>query len=247
MGADAMGGSGFEALEILVLAVLAGFIIYKLRSVLGRRTGHEPPSGGTDTRYYRTGKNDNAETSRGQSGSDNVVPLPGTAQANASGSDDMEVSKYAPEGSPVAQGLMDIQLADRSFSPETFISGAEGAYEMIVTAFAEGDRKTLKQLIDPVVFEAFEENLNEREARNETVEFKFVGMKSSKITEAVLDGRMAQITVKFVSEVSSVTKNADGAVISGDPTAIRQVTDDWTFQRDIRNSDPNWVLIETSG
>lgn len=244
MGAE-VGSNNVEVLEILVLAVLAGFIIFKLWSVLGRRTGHEPTSG-SDTTYYRSGNPENTASSTSGNGSDNVVPLPGAGRPPED-TDEVDLGKYASEGSDLSEGLVAIQLADRSFNPEVFLSGAKSAYEMIVTAFADGDRKTLRQLIDKDVFEAFDESLKERQERGETIEFQFVGMNSAKMTEAELVDKVAQITVKFVSEVISATKNADGAIIDGDPTAIRQVTDAWTFQRDTRNSDPNWVLVETAG
>ncbi len=232
-------------IEIIVLAVLLGFIVMKLRSVLGRRTGHErPPSEGFGMRR-------DSETQGGSSPEaskdTNVIALPRRGDQDPEASPEERIGRFAPPGSPLAQGLLDIQLADRSFEPDGFVTGARSAYEIITTAFANGDRKTLQPLLSDEVFEGFESVIASRESRGETVEFTFVSLNSAKMTEASLIDRIAEITVKFVSEVISVTKNADGAVIEGDPSAVRQVTDVWTFARDTRSADPNWELVATAG
>jgi len=227
---------GFDAIEIVVLAALAAFIVWKLYGMLGRKTGHENTSRPVETPHHRREQvrhEDNGPAGMGQS------------EANNSGGGN--ISDVAPVGSPLAAKLTEIQLADRSFDPQSFIAGAKQAYEMIVTAYAAGDRATLKPLLSADVYEGFEAAIADRESRGETVEFQFIGISTAEVTDAELEDRTAEITVKFISEVITVTKNSDGAVIDGDPTAVRQTIDTWTFARDTRSSDPSWELIGTDG
>lgn len=241
-------GNNVALLEFIVLAVLFAFIVMKLRSVLGRRTGEERRRPDPFTR-----SNDDAERANGahapaaDNGGDNVVALPRHHQDMDDEDAEDRLARFAPKGSPLAQALLDIQLADRAFEPEDFMGGAKSAYEMIVTAFAAGDRATLKPLLSKEVMADFDAAIADRESRGETVDFQYVGLISAKLTEASLIDRIAELTVKFVSEVISVKKNSDGAVIEGDPSAVRQVTDVWTFARDTRSADPNWELVGTAG
>jgi predicted lipid-binding transport protein (Tim44 family) len=128
-----------------------------------------------------------------------------------------------------------------------FIQGAKRAYEIIVVAFAQGERETLRPLLNDDVFAAFDAVITERKARQEKIEFTFVGFSDAKITAASLSGSAAGITVSFVAQFISVTSNAEGTVLQGDAKAVRSVTDIWTFERDIKSSDPNWRLVATSG
>jgi predicted lipid-binding transport protein (Tim44 family) len=216
-------------LDIVFLAIVAGLVLYILSTVLGRRTGQErqrynPYVGGKDGRE-----------------SGDVVSLPKpVAAAKAPPAD--AASAIAPKGSPLAAALTEIQLADRGFNPEGFIAGARIAYEMIVTAFAKGDRRQLKGLLSDEVYKDFEDAIVAREGRGETVDSHFIGIKSADLTEAQMKGRIAELTVQFVCELISFTKNADGAVIEGDPTQVHEVRDLWTFARDTRAGDPNWKL-----
>jgi predicted lipid-binding transport protein (Tim44 family) len=226
----------FPVLDILLLAVVAGFIVFRLRSVLGRRTGDERPRqppfrhGEAGDRLERSG---------------NVVRLPGSrpnddaARASAKATDDGNAS-------PVARGLTQVQLADRRFDPEKFLAGARAAYEMIVMAFARGDRKTLRPLLSDEVYDSFDAALKTRETNGLTAETQFVGLDRADIVAATLKERIAEITVKFISEIISVTRNRDGAVVDGDPSTVRRVTDIWTFARDTRSGDPNWKLVGTA-
>jgi predicted lipid-binding transport protein (Tim44 family) len=143
--------------------------------------------------------------------------------------------------------MIDIKLADRNFETEHFISGAKKAHEMIVTAFAKGDRETLRPLLSDEVFAAFDRVLKERESRKESVKFTLVGYKDVKIAHASLKGRTAEITLSFLVQFISSTSNEAGAVIEGDPANVRDITDVWTFARDLRGSNPNWILVATSG
>jgi predicted lipid-binding transport protein (Tim44 family) len=135
--------------------------------------------------------------------------------------------------------------ADPSFDPGPFLDGAKTAYELVVTAFAEGNEATLKQLLSTEVLEGFERAITEREQRGEKLESNLVGIAKADIIEAEVKKKQAYVTVKFVSELISVTRDADGEVIEGDPKKVREVTDIWTFSRDITSRNPNWKLVAT--
>jgi len=154
---------------------------------------------------------------------------------------------FAVAGSPVARGLDAITAADKSFDVKQFIAGARAAYEMIVTAYAAGDRRSLKNLLAREVYDGFDAVIREREARSETVETRFISIDSTEITNAELRGKVAQLTLRFVSQLVSVTRNRNGNVIDGSPDAVTNVTDVWTFAREVTSRDPNWNLIATEG
>jgi predicted lipid-binding transport protein (Tim44 family) len=231
----------------IIYATIAVVIFVKLRSVLGQRTGRERPPydpySARDT--VRPAANDRPSTN------DNVVALPGRAAAEpvpkpievAAPAD--RWSGIAEPGSAVAAGLDAIARDDKSFDGKHFIAGARAAYEMIVTAYAEGDRRTLKNLLSRDVYDGFEAAIREREAKGETAESRFVSIDKSDITDAELRGRTAQITIRFVSQLVSVTRDRDGGVIEGSPEKVTDVTDVWTFARDLSSRDPNWKLVAT--
>lgn len=214
-----------QLLFLVVIAMVAGVILFRLYSVLGRRTGHERPP----RQFPLPGAASKTKT-------DNVVPLPVPQRAIE-----------AQPSDPVAQGIAAIGRADRNFDKDHFIGGARHAYELIVTAFAAGDRATLKPLLSAEVYEAFDSGVKAREERHEKVDFTFVGFKNLSIVHAEMKGRTAEVTMSFQAQYISATKDANGAVIEGDPKAVRDVTDLWTFARDTRSSDPNWALVATHG
>ena len=220
-----------QLLYILVLATVAGIILFRLYMVLGRRTGNErrPPE-----RFERVG----GATEQPQAAASQPVLLP----------DRSTHAGPAPQpDDPLAQGLLDIKLADRSFDSDHFVEGARKAYEMIVTAFARGDRAALRPLLSDDVFHAFDRVIAEREAKKEKVEFTFVGFRETKITGANLNKSVADVTLSFAAQFISATSDAGGQLIEGDPKAVRDVTDVWSFERNVRASDPNWRLVATSG
>jgi predicted lipid-binding transport protein (Tim44 family) len=230
----------FDIYTIIFLA-LAIFIFLRLRSVLGQRTGRErrpyDPYSARDTVRGAT--------------NDNVVALPGraaaeTAQKPAEAAEPAERWKgIAEPGSAVANGLDAVAREDTSFDAKHFVTGARAAYEMIVLAYAQGDRRTLKNLLSREVCEGFEAAIRERESKGETVETRFVAIDRSDITAAELRGRMAQITLRFVSQLISVTRDRSQNVIDGNPEKVTDVTDVWTFARDLSSRDPNWKLVAT--
>lgn len=232
----------FNDITTIIFLVLAVVIFFRLRSVLGRRTGNERPPFDP----YSAPERDNG--TGGPVHDDNVIPLPGQTghqggQASAPGSATLD--KVAPEGSALNQALRQILSVDRSFEPQGFLQGARAAYEMIVTAFANGDRKALKNLLSKEVYDGFVAAISDRESRGETIESTFVGIEKADIVEAALKGSTAQVTVKFRSELISATRDRNGAIVDGDPNAVSDVTDIWTFARDTTSRDPNWRLVAT--
>jgi predicted lipid-binding transport protein (Tim44 family) len=234
----------------IVALVIAVIVVLRLRSVLGKRSGDEA------ARYERYKAQEAArETARANAAAaaDKVVTLPrkDRTQPPTASVAEMDVSleqrmtKFAGGNPAVARGLIEIVKADSSFDPDGFIKGARAAYEMIVMAFAEGDRKTLKDLLNTDVFGGFEAAIREREARKETIEQTFVGLSGAEVAEAHIRDGAAQLTVHFISDLISVTKDASGQVVSGDDRRIKQVNDVWTFARALNATTPNWQLIAT--
>jgi predicted lipid-binding transport protein (Tim44 family) len=240
--------NGFPDILTVAFLVVAVVIFLRLRSVLGRRTGNERPPFDPFTRR--------APGARAPAATDEkVISLPARRSvpdeapaadaASASTAVDQRIRSLAPEGTALSEGLKAIAAADRDFDPDGFLRGARGAYEMIVTAFAEGDRKTLKPLLGREVYDGFVAAISQRETRLETIEFKFVGIDKAEITEASLKNSTAQVTVRFLSKLISATRDKDQAVIDGDPVKVSDVTDIWTFARETASRDPNWKLIAT--
>ena len=235
----------FDIYTILFL-VLAVVIFIRLRNVLGRRTGNE-------RRPYDPYTRPDAKGAEAPDSDDSVVPLPRGRSAHAPvemagpSKEDIEerLGRHAPKDSPLAQSLTELMRADPEFDPTHFLDGAKGAYEMIVMAFAEGDDTTLNQLLASDVYEGFQRAIHERETRGEKMESSLVGIDKADIIEAEVKNRTAYITVKFVSELVSVTRDAEGEVVEGDPKKVREVTDIWTFSRAIASRDPNWKLVAT--
>jgi predicted lipid-binding transport protein (Tim44 family) len=227
----------FDIYTIVFLAV-AVFIFLRLRSVLGQRTGRERPPYDPFSRAAKDAPKDN------------VVSLPsraveaGPAAAEPAAPAD-RWKGVAETGSSTAIGFDAIAAADPEFDPTHFIAGARAAYEMVVTAYAEGDRRTLKNLLSRDVYEGFDAAITEREKRGETAETRFVSLDTAEIVGAEMRGKSAQVTVRFVSQLISVTRDKSGAVIDGNPEKVTEVTDVWTFARDIASRDPNWKLIAT--
>jgi len=229
----------FDIYTIIFLA-LAVFIFLRLRSVLGQRTGRERPP------YDPYAPRDAV---RGAT-NDNVVTLPGrAAEAAPKPVESAEPTErwkgIAEAGSTVAAGLDAIAREDKTFDAKHFVAGARAAYEMIVLAYAEGDRRTLRNLLARDVYEGFETAIKDREQRGEIAETRFVSIDSSDIIGAELRSKMAHITIRFVSQLVSVTRDKSGNVIDGSPDKVTDVTDVWTFARDVTSRDPNWKLVAT--
>jgi len=231
----------FDIYTIIFLA-LAVFIFFRLRSVLGQRTGRErPPYDPYSARdAVRSPANDKIVTLPQRPAEPAVSRLAEPAPPPADRWKDV-----AESGSSVAAGLDAIAAADPSFDAKHFITGARAAYEMIVTAFAEGDRRQLRSLLSREVYDGFDAAIGERESRGETAETRFVSIDGSTITAADLRARTAQLTVRFVSKLISVTRGRTGNVIDGNAEKVTDVTDVWTFAREVSSRDPNWKVVAT--
>jgi len=224
----------FDPLNILLLAV-ALVVFWRLRSVLGTRTGTEKPpidlfGGGQDAGNPKTSLPQNAQAPANDQSRDPPPPV---------------WAGYAEAGSPLAATLEQIAENDPTFAPKSFVEGAKLAYEMVIDAFAKGDKAALKNLLSKEVFDGFSRVIDDRAAEGQRVESRFVGISKATIGQASLTGRKASITMEFISELISATYGKSGQVIDGDPKEIREVTDVWTFERDTSSRNPNWKLVAT--
>jgi predicted lipid-binding transport protein (Tim44 family) len=223
----------------IIFLALAVFIFLRLRSVLGQRTGSERPP------YDRAAPNvlqrDN-----------NVVPMPGSVIDQPPPLPSKEVTPpsdrwkgVAEPGTALAQGLDAVIAQDSSFDPRHFISGARSAYEMIVLAFANGDRRALRDLLSGEVYDSFDSAIKDREKHEQKTETRFVSIDKAEIVGAEARDRSAQVTVRFVSQMISVTRDKAGTIVDGNPDKVADITDVWTFARDTASRDPNWKLVGT--
>ncbi|MCF4096926.1 Tim44/TimA family putative adaptor protein [Maritalea mediterranea] len=235
----------------LIFLIIAVVVLFRLRSVLGTRTGHERPP------YQRDDKNeqDNAPQSESAREQDagNVIDLGRRDQNSRPQLDaqkrrlkiEAEIDRIAGSRENVAKGLKELADLDRDFSPKQFLDGAISAYEMIVVAFAQGDKKTLKMLLDRSIYDEFEKAINEREAQGQTNQFTFVGFKNVEIVDVEFENKDALITIDYRAQVVSAVRDKSGEVIEGDVDAIVDIADEWTFARPIKSRDPNWKLVRT--
>lgn len=237
-------------IEIVILAAVAAFFIFKLRSVLGKRTGHEERS---DFDPFKQAEDGAKEARRGD---DKVIRLPdrgqvreGAPEGEDARLEESEILAESPQAAeadtPLGAALTQIKLADRGFDKDQFLGGARAAFEMIIGAFAAGDTKTLRPLLANDVYDDFSGAIKEREDKKESLETTLIGITSAEIIEAELRQKTAFVTVKFVSEQVNVTRDAEGRIVDGDPNHVAKVTDIWTFARNTRSRDPNWALVAT--
>jgi len=224
----------------IIFLALAVFIFLRLRNVLGQRTGNERPPYDRTARNVVQGAQDN-----------NAVPIPGAVIDQAPQTPTADVAPtdrwkgLAEPGTPLAQGLDAIVAQDSSFDPRHFLSGARSAYEMIVLAFANGDRRALKDLLSSEVFESFDGVIRDREKHEQKTETRFVSIDKAELVGAETRDRSAQLTVRFVSQMISVTRDKTGTIVDGNPDKVADITDVWTFARDTGSRDPNWKLVGT--
>jgi predicted lipid-binding transport protein (Tim44 family) len=233
----------FDVTTIVFLA-LAVFVIWRLRSVLGQKTGHERPPMDPFSRR------DPVDPARpAVNGTDNVVRLPSAGAERPVAPAAVPAAErwagVAEPNTPVARGLDEIAKIEPEFDARGFAEGAKSAYEMIVTAFAQGDRQTLKNLLSRDVFDGFERAIADRETRGEKAETTFVSIDKAEIVSVEVRNRVAQVTVRFLSKLITATRDAAGKVIDGSPETVVDVTDVWTFARTLGARDPNWLLVAT--
>ena len=199
----------FQYIDILILAIIAGIVLLRLRSVLGRRTGHEK----TDKTSY------NYETPQ-TSQEEKVIPIEPKSSSS--------------------------KREDGWFDNDDFLRGAANAYETIVTNFENGNKDALKSLLSDDVLNSFSSVIDERNSKNETVEFNFIGIEKSEIVHKDLKKNPMEVTVRFISEMITCIKNSKDEVISGSLNQVQKITDVWTFEKVKDNKSPNWLLTATS-
>lgn len=216
---------GFQFVDIILLAMVAGFLILRLRSTLGRKTGHEQRPDSFNS-------------------NDNVVNLPrrDAPESDIPASRDIDPAYI---GTPLEEGLTQITLSDPNFTVDSFLNGAGSAFEMIVNAYAAHDTDTLKPLLADDVYGSFASAIQDREDSGEVMETELVVIKPVRLEDVTVKDRLATVAVRFESDQVNVIKDAEGEVLDGDPEQIESVTDIWTFQRDLSSSNPNWLLTAT--
>ena len=220
-------------LDIILFAMVAAFLVLRLRHVLGRRTGNQ-------------GSRDAAAKRRKESENDgNVIELADRTGAADEADEAEDLTADAESDDPLVAGVARIRLADPKFDADEFASGARSAFEMIVHAFATADSGTLRSLLSEEVAENFQNAIKTRLEAGETLETTVISIKTATVIEAEMRGHDAAVTLKFVSEQVNVTRDTEGRVIEGDPNQVTDITDIWTFARNTRTRDPNWKLIET--
>lgn len=242
--------NGTIDLFTLISLVVAVVAVLKLRSVLGRRTGDE------ESRIRA--RNEERERAAAAQSSEKVITLPRrnrlepaaeVSSVPAEVEAEERIRTFVGADNPVQRGLLDIVRADPDFDPEHFLDGARQAYEMIVTAFAEGNRKQLRDLLSPEVYEDFSDAISDRESRGERVEQNFVGINKADILEAEVSKGFAQITVRFASQLIRAQYDKSGNLIDGDAGRVLPLTDIFTFSRDVSTAraldNPNWRLVAT--
>ena len=234
----------FFDIPTLIVIGVAIFVLFRLRQVLGTRTGTErTPLQRTQQQQAQKPAND-----------EKVVPMRPVPTPPPSDGDaerralklNTEIEQFSHGSSDVSTGLKAIAEADPTFGPKSFMEGAKAAYEMIVTAFATGDRKTLKNLLEKDVYDGFERAIGEREAAGRKVDFTFVGLPKVEISDADYDKRETRVAVKFNAEVVQATRDKDGTLIEGNADQVQLIADEWTFARNPKSRDPNWKLVATN-
>lgn len=238
--------SDFLDLPTLIAIGVAIFVLLRLRATLGTRTGTErKPS-------ERPSSKNGASESPLENATDNVVQMR-PHEAELDQEDDHHVRKLKAESErlshgddEIAKSLVAIGLVDTGFLPKIFMEGAKSAYEMIVTAFAAGDRKSLKILLEKDVYEGFDTAIAAREALDHVVDFTFVGLPGVEISDAELENHVASITIQFKAEVVSATRDSEGELVEGNGDQVMTISDEWTFARNTRSRDPNWKLVATN-
>ncbi len=212
-------------IQLLVLAGIAIFLILKLRSVLGTRDGFEKPPVPLDEARPRV-KRDFEVIEGGQ---------------------DRDITDHVADGSDAAKALAAMKMAEPGFSVNTFLQGARGAYEMILMSFERGELDQIRAFLDDEIEAAFAQAINAREAEGLTVDSTFVGLRELALHNATFnrDTKRAEISVRYVGELTSVIRNKAGEIVEGNPKEIKRQRDIWTYARVMGASDPNWQLVAT--
>ncbi len=217
-----------QLIELIILFAIAAFVLFRLKSVIGTRTGYEAPPD-----YLKR---------EGATAPGHPRPRP---VADVEDEEESAVLEQLPER--LRETIEAMHRADPDFTLPAFLEGARAAYEMILMAYESGDRASLRELLAPEVFEAFEQRIAEREAKGLHVDARFIGVRELRIENATFDAKSheADITVRFVGELITAVRDAEGRIVEGDPNEIHRQTDVWTFSRRLGTDDPTWLLTAT--
>ncbi len=222
-------------LDILIFAVIAGILIYRLNAVLGTRHEDDQP---------RPNPFASPDPTKRPVQPPIVLKVALKPVAKTVAAEQL-IDATANTDGRIETGLEEIAAVDAGFNAGHFVAGAKYAFETIVTAYAKGDRAALKPLLSPKLYADFDHGIAEREMQGHVLSTDIQRIKSARILEAHLGGTMSYITIDYDVEQTTVTRDKDGGVVEGSPEHITSVEDIWTFTRDTRSSDPNWILIET--
>jgi predicted lipid-binding transport protein (Tim44 family) len=216
----------FKLVEFIILFAIAAFVLYRLRSVIGTRTGYEPPSTASQ------GRSEGAQVEM---------------RAPSEEDDEMEAAAARALDEEARSALAEIRRVEPEFNLEEFLHGARQAYEMVLMAYEEGDRDMLQDLLTPDVYQAFESVIRSREQEGLKVEARFIGVRDLRVESLRFDPETAEadITVRFVGEMITAVRDAENRVVEGDPNEVRRQTDVWTFSRVMGSPNPNWLLSAT--
>ena len=228
--------NGIQFFDIILFAMIAVFLVLRLRSVLGRRDGHE----GEFSNFFRQSSQEKKQETDEYNEDDNVIAIE-TETVNVKA----EPKAKLETKTNLQTKLEEIVAADNDFDIDEFISGARIAFEYILNAYATGDANELKPLLSDEVFNNFNISIREREMAGQTMEETLIGISKAELIEAEMEGTVVQLTVKFISDQIHALKDSNGNVVEGDPDKIVSITDFWTFTRDTRSKDPNWLLSAT--
>tara|TARA_B100000579_G_scaffold116414_1_gene93373 strand:- start:121 stop:807 length:687 start_codon:yes stop_codon:yes gene_type:complete len=215
-------------IDILILAMIAVFIINRLKNVLGKKTGNEQDI----VEKFTQGKSSFKES-----------PPDNTSQVkNSKNKEKLSLKRFHPEDK-VNNSLKSIHRLDLNFSIEDFINGAKKAFEFIISNYSQENIKPLKKLLSPQIFNDFDSQITERTKKKQNLDITIISIKDSKIINAEISKKsLASITVNFLSEQVQITKNLKGDIIDGDSNQILEISENWTFNRNLKNKDPNWTL-----
>lgn len=228
----------FPYADIVILALIAAFILLRLRSVLGQRNGHENPD------FFRPKQNDEATPSKKP---DAIIQLVEKTIKPRMAQPEQEHDPYLAklEGTALVQTISEIKAIDPLFNVTTFLDGAKMAFEMIFDAFTKGEKQTLSMLLSEEIYNDFVRSIEEREKSDARLETTLLSVTPQEITKINLDKNIARISVSFESEQVTVERNRNGEIIGGNPSDVEHIIDEWTFERDVTSKNPNWKIIET--
>jgi predicted lipid-binding transport protein (Tim44 family) len=227
-----MVSEGIPYADILILALIAGFILLRLRSVLGRQDGMDSAD---FLRRNAPARELDDETV--------IPPADKPQRPRAEEEEDAYAQRISDSG--IKTVLADIRARDGGFSGDYFLKGAKAAFEMVFDGFAKGEKAPLKMLLSPELYKTFEAEIEARAGEGRKTETTLLSVAAKDIIRATLSGTVARLTVHYQSEQVTVVRDASGAIIEGDPSDVAQVEDEWTFERDLTSKSPNWTIIDT--